>query len=239
MSAANRTSKTSLVNSLAKRYDPTATRNQGPITVQKVSQTPLATKTPASINIMDTKLDFLSHKNDTILVGHDSVFVKLENISQDIADIKTDLQGLKICNPRAEEVHQKSETTDVRDMFLEMKGHFLEMISHLSSINSYSEEQAKRLDGVEKILLGTQGVIHFLMEQIKLSTLFQFLQRRQYSAQPPRAEDKINTNEKKGNDRSKGKKCIKLIETKKKKYSCLKKRKYKVRLINNICTSCV
>ncbi|KAG8571564.1 hypothetical protein GDO81_011697 [Engystomops pustulosus] len=217
MSAANKISKTSLVNSLAKRYDPKAIQNQGPTNMQKTSQIPLATKTPTSINIMDTKLDFLSHKMEAILLGHDNVFEKLENISQDIVDIEKDLRVLKIESPEAENMHQRSDTLEVKDMFLEIKGHFLEMISHLSSINKYSEEQAKRLDGVEKILLGTQGVIHFLMEQIKLSTLFEFFHKRQYSPQPPRVDKKINTNVKKGNGGNKGKNCIKVIETKKKK----------------------
>ncbi|XP_044151428.1 LOW QUALITY PROTEIN: myosin light chain kinase family member 4 [Bufo gargarizans] len=236
MSAANKISKTSLVNSLAKRYDPKAIPSQRPTNIQKASQTPLAPKTPTSINIMDTKLDFISHKIETILVGHDNVFEKLENISQDILDIEKNIQGLKIENPSDEKVPQKSGTSEpeVKDMLLEMKGHFLEMISHLSSINRYSEEQAKRLDGVEKILLGTQGVLHYLMEQIKLSTLLEFLQRRQYPAQTPQA-DNIKTNEKKGNDRNKGKNCIKLAETKKKNVCYLKKRNYKI--INDQVTS--
>lgn len=234
MSAATKISKASLVNSLAKRYDPNALQNQGPANAQRSPQIPVTTKSPTSKNVMDTKLDFLHNKIDTLLVENNNVSEKVEDISRDIVDIAKELQELKTESAKTDNT---SSNTEVKDIFLDMKGHFVDMITYLSLINKYSEQQAKRLEGVECILLGMQSVVHFVMKHIKISALYEFLQQRQNSTKPAQMNKKMTKTEQteKSHLKSKEKRknCVKVQETKGKTQACLNKKKYKVRLLYN------
>ncbi|KAM8967771.1 myosin light chain kinase family member 4 [Pelodytes ibericus] len=211
MNAANTVSKSSsLVNSLAKRYDPKSLQNQATTNTQKESQaqsTGKDFKKPKNINIMDIKLDFLSQKIDSLLTAQSNVTEKLENISRNVGGIEKDLEVIKIDKEKAEEKKEKSKV-DIS----EMKGLFIEMISNLSSINKYAEEQARRLDGVEQILLGTQCAVRFLMEHIQLSTIFQFLQGKQDSLTPHVTNKTMKTTNKKAQE-NKGKEKRKIPVT--------------------------
>ncbi|KAM4706229.1 uncharacterized protein WCC33_010948 [Rhinophrynus dorsalis] len=235
MSAASKTSKSSLVNSLAKRYDPKALQNQGPVTTQKAPQTNSVSKdskTPVHLNSMDTKLDFLNQKIDNLLSTQSNVIEKLENISNDIDCIEKDIEEMKSDNPKLEQT--KGPTEDSAQIS-EMKGLFVEMISNLSSINKYSEQQAKRLDGMEQILLGAQSLIHFVVEEVKMSNVFSFLHKKENPSKLINVDDKIrkkdNRNQKE-RGKVEGKKCIRVQESSKRKETCLNKKKYKVRLLH-------
>ncbi|XP_018412420.1 PREDICTED: myosin light chain kinase family member 4 [Nanorana parkeri] len=230
MSAAAKISNSSLVNSLAKRYDPKALQNQRPAKAQKASQTPVATKSPTSKDVMDTKLDFLHNKVDTLLVGNNDVSEKIEHISRDIVDIAKDLQKFKTESAKTDNA---TKHTDVKDAFLDMKGHFVDMISYLSLINKYSEQQAKRLEGVECILLGMQSVINLVMKQVNMSALFEFLPQKQNSTKQPttihkkmtKTEEKENTHLK---SKEKRKTYIRVQETNRKTQARLSKTKHKI-----------
>ncbi|KAM9307698.1 myosin light chain kinase family member 4 [Gastrophryne carolinensis] len=229
MSTANKTSKTTLVNSLAKRYDPKALQNQGPGNVQKSSQSAVTTKSQTTKAILDTKLDSLHDKMDTVLLESNSLSEKIESLTQDIMDMTKDLHDIKSENDGPDKT---GKTEQDKDIFLELKGHFVEVISYLSSINKYSEKQAERLDGVERILLGAQAVIAFVMEQIKFSPLFAFVQQKQNFTEGPTVNSKMTKKERKEQvDRTckeKRKNGIKAEETKKKKTASLYKQKRKV-----------
>lgn len=177
---------------------------------------------------MDTKLDFLHDKIDTLLAENNNVSIKIEDISRDIVDMAAEIQDLSV------KTDNTSKHTNVRNIFLDMEGHFMDMISYLSLISKYSEHQAKKLEGVECILLGMQSLVHLVMKQINISALFEFLQQKQNSTKMPPMNKKVTKNEKKEKThpkyKEKRKNCIRVQETKRKTQVCLKK-KPKVRLI--------
>ncbi|XP_053322824.1 myosin light chain kinase family member 4 isoform X2 [Spea bombifrons] len=197
MSAASKISKSSsLVNSLAKRYDSKPMDNQRPTKAQGDAQVQPSSdqKKRKSISVMDTKLDALTHKIDSLLMTQENVIEKLENVSRNIEGFERDLQTVKAGKENSEQEQDKAQA--MQDLS-EMRGLFVEMISNLSSINKYAEQQARRLDGVEQILQGTQCAVHFLLEHIQMSSIFEFLHK---SLKSQTINNNIKTNDKKSQE---------------------------------------
>ncbi|XP_053570634.1 myosin light chain kinase family member 4 [Bombina bombina] len=228
MSTASKSSKSSLVNSLAKRYDPKALQNQRPTAAQKASQNNLVckdSKTAVNRTTMDIKFDSLCQKIDNLLTEQNTVVKKLEDISQNIIGIEEDLNLIK-----SEDTPAKENSED-KENILEMKGLFSEMINQLSSINKYAEQQAKRLDGVEQILLGTQNVVWSIMKEIRFPAVLDFLQKTPNHLNSQNIDNKMKKTEKgcqKAKDSTKYKKGVKVQNVKKKRNNLHHKKKHEV-----------
>ncbi|XP_069073991.1 myosin light chain kinase family member 4 isoform X2 [Pleurodeles waltl] len=165
-------STSSLVNSLAKRFDPRALQHQGPATPTdeaSLSLHPLQADGPTeNSSDMHRKFDFLSHKIDQLLTVQDNVLQKLDHVCHDVDGIA------KIVTSRTEKVAPDPASTGIEDI-LETKELCLEMNQTLSEMNKCTEQQIKRLDGVEHVVLGIQQFIRFLTAKLKTSKIAELL----------------------------------------------------------------
>ncbi|XP_069469628.1 myosin light chain kinase family member 4 isoform X2 [Ambystoma mexicanum] len=168
-------STSSIVNSLAKRFDPHALQHQGPTTTTEEPAYSLAAHrgdSPSeSPSNMHRKFDFLSQKIDQLLLVQDNVLHKLDCVSQDVDGIAKHM------------VTSRTEKEDLgpdckvagREDILETKELCLEMNRTLSHMNTCTEQHIKRMETVEHIVLGIQQFISFLAEKLKTSKLVELL----------------------------------------------------------------
>ncbi|XP_074843864.1 uncharacterized protein LOC142009543 [Carettochelys insculpta] len=160
-------SATSRVNSLAKIFDPCALQNQGLSNEVETTQIPLAANKPVSssesFNTLDVKFASLGQKIDKLLIVQDNVLQTLNSVSQEMCCIEKDIKMLKA---KATEPGPTRETNEELNKS-EMKGLCMEMSNTLSGMNKSAEQQAKRLEGMEQIVLGLQELMGFLAEKFK------------------------------------------------------------------------
>nr|XP_008163597.2 myosin light chain kinase family member 4 isoform X3 [Chrysemys picta bellii] len=169
MTTSSRTnSATSRVNSLVKIFDPSALQSQGLANEVETSQIPLAASkhvsSSESFNTLDVKFASLGQKIDKLLTVQDNVLQTLNSVSQEMCCIEKDIEMLKA---KAAEPGPTTETSEKLNNS-EMKGLCIEMTNTLSDMNKSAEQQAKRLDGMEQIVLGLQELIGFVAEKFKI-----------------------------------------------------------------------
>ncbi|XP_054373475.1 myosin light chain kinase family member 4 isoform X1 [Molothrus ater] len=165
--SSRQSSSTSMVNNLAKRFDPNTLQNQGPGNgmeppqILHVERSDVSTS--ESFNIMDVKFASLEEKIDKLLTLQDSVLKKLNSFSQEICCIEKDMEMVK-----AETSEPGSRTERNKKMRNnEMKRLCLKMQKSLSDINKKAEQQVKRLDGLEQSVSGLQKLVGPLVEKVK------------------------------------------------------------------------
>ncbi|XP_008163597.3 myosin light chain kinase family member 4 isoform X2 [Chrysemys picta bellii] len=168
MTTSSRTnSATSRVNSLVKIFDPSALQSQGLDNEVETTQIPLAASkhvsSSESFNTLDVKFASLGQKIDKLLTVQDNVLQTLNSVSQEMCCIEKDIEMLKA---KAAEPGPTTETSEKLNNS-EMKGLCIEMTNTLSDMNKSAEQQAKRLDGMEQIVLGLQELIGFVAEKFK------------------------------------------------------------------------
>ncbi|CAM4526352.1 myosin light chain kinase family member 4 [Caretta caretta] len=168
MTTSSRTiAATSRVNSLVKIFDPSALQNQGLANEVETTQIPLAASkhvsSSESCNTLDVKFASLGQKIDKLLTVQDNVLQTLNSVSQEMCCIEKDIEMLKA---KATEPGPTTETSEKLNNS-EMKGLCIEMTNTLSDMNKSAEQQAKRLDGMEQIVLGLQELIGFVTEKFK------------------------------------------------------------------------
>lgn len=157
----------SMVNNLAKIFDPNALRNQGPDNgmdppqILHVASSDVSTS--ESFNIMDMKFASLEQKIDKLLTLQDSVLKKLNSVSQEICSIEKDIEIVKA--ETSEPGSRMERNKNLRSN--EMKRLCLKMEKSLSHINRNAEQQVKRLDGLEQSVSGLQKLVGPLMEKVK------------------------------------------------------------------------
>ncbi|KAM6135246.1 myosin light chain kinase family member 4 [Pterocles gutturalis] len=161
-------SSTSMVNNLAKIFDPNALQTQGPDNgmeppqIRRVASSDVST--PASFNIMDMKFASLEQKIDKLLNVQDNVLKKLNSVSQEIYCIEKDIGIVKA--ETSEPGSRMERNKNVRSN--EMKRLCLKMEKSLSNINRNAEQQVKRLDGLEQSVFGLQKLVGPLVEKVKM-----------------------------------------------------------------------
>uniref|UniRef100_W5N5S6 Myosin light chain kinase family member 4 n=1 Tax=Lepisosteus oculatus TaxID=7918 RepID=W5N5S6_LEPOC len=133
-------------------------------------------KKPAadSANLLDVKIDSLNRKMDKLINIQEKVLRKLDGLSQDIDGIEQDVETLKVDKEGSQPA--KSPKTE---SFPDMKLICQELTSMLSVVNQRTEQQAKRLDGMEKIVLSIQQVISFIGETVKTSKVMELIFKSQ------------------------------------------------------------
>ncbi|XP_054048187.1 myosin light chain kinase family member 4 isoform X3 [Rissa tridactyla] len=165
--SSRQSSSTSMVNNLAKIFDPNALQNQGPDNGMDPPQilhvASSDDSTSESFNITDMKFASLEQKMDKLLTLQDNVLKKLNSISQEICCIEKDIEIVKAersgTGPRME------RNKNLRSN--EMKRLCLKMQKSLSDINRNAERQVKRLDGLEQSVFGLQKFVGPLVEKVK------------------------------------------------------------------------
>ncbi|XP_027763926.1 myosin light chain kinase 3-like [Empidonax traillii] len=165
--SSRQSSSTSMVNNLAKIFDPNALQNQGPDTgmeppqILQVESSDVSTS--ESFNIMDMKFASLEQKIDKLLTLQENVLKKLNSVSQEICCIEEDIEMVKAetSEPGSRmERNKKLRSNEVKRLCLKMK-------KSLCDINKNAEQQVKRLDGLEQSVAGLQKLVGPLIEKVK------------------------------------------------------------------------
>ncbi|RMC16072.1 hypothetical protein DUI87_08281 [Hirundo rustica rustica] len=97
--SSRQSSSTSMVNNLAKIFDPNTLQNQGPDNgmeppqILRVERNDVSTS--ESFNITDVKFASLEEKIDKLLTLQDNVLKKLNSVSQEICCIEKDMEMVK------------------------------------------------------------------------------------------------------------------------------------------------
>lgn len=155
----------SLVNSLAKVYDPKPLHGQKPggrklsLNGSDKSQASSSSPHDAVLRSVESRMDSLSSQMECLLNMQQTVLTRLDGLSQDVRGMGRDLASMR------EEGRGGSEVaTACRE---------LRMVVERAS--ERMESQGRRLDGVEKLVEGTQQVISFIGEVVKNSRLVELL----------------------------------------------------------------
>ncbi|MFT7802321.1 myosin light chain kinase 2, skeletal/cardiac muscle-like [Arapaima gigas] len=158
------------VSSLAKVFDskcaPTVLK-PGKLPTEHEVQT-------ASFSFFQTRMESLSDKMDKLIHIQEKVLHKLDNLSQDIDNIERDMEMLKVDK---EEIHlqpskqqEARSTSDVKEMCQEIT-------SIMSTVSQRSEQQATKLEGMERLMFSIQQAIGFIGETVKSSRVMELLFR--------------------------------------------------------------
>ncbi|XP_036374609.1 myosin light chain kinase 2, skeletal/cardiac muscle-like isoform X2 [Megalops cyprinoides] len=161
-----------LVNQLAKVYDPNPAAGGG-----KAGRAAAETDDHSahSVRLIQVRIESLSDKMDKLIHIQEKVLHRLDSMSQDIGDIEHDVETLKVDK---EEVHLQAPTQFQLQQARgssQMREICQEMTSIISVVNERSEQQARKLEGMEKLVLGIQEVIGFIGETVKGSRLMELL----------------------------------------------------------------
>ncbi|KAI1889225.1 hypothetical protein AGOR_G00176950 [Albula goreensis] len=134
----------SLVNSLAKVYDSkTLQQKHIPSPTGKPSKRPVEPDKPPGLvfDMMENRIESLSEKLDKLINIQETVLTRLDGMSQDMENLRGDMGQ--------EESQQQEPGAD-------MKGICQEMSSIMSAVNQRTEQQAQKLEGMERLVMGIQ-----------------------------------------------------------------------------------
>lgn len=156
----------SLVNSLAKVYDPNPLHGQK-LGGRKPSPTGPDKSTPvprpdSALHNVESRMDSLSSQMERMLSMQNNVLSRLDGLSQDLGGVGRDLASMRA------EVRggQGSEVVEV--VCRELRGVVEEASERM-------ECQGRRLEGVEKLMEGMQQMISLIGEVVKNSRLVELL----------------------------------------------------------------
>lgn len=164
----------SLVNSLARVYDPNPLHSQKPggrkLSFNGSDKSPSApsssSSSPSSSNdaylrCMENRIDSLSSQMEHLLNMQQTVLTQLDSLSQDVRSMGQDLARMR-------EEDREGRRGSVAELCREIRGAVQKAGEHVDS-------HTRRLDGVEKLMEGTQQVISFIGEAVKSSRLVDLL----------------------------------------------------------------
>lgn len=170
MSAMN----SSLVNSLAKVYDPNPLHGQksggrklsfnGLDKSQSASSSPvLSSHHDAAMRSMEIRMDSLTSQMERLLNMQQTVLTRLDGLSRDMQGMGRDLATMHECGQAG-----RRDSGVAVELCRELRG-------AVEKANERVDSQGRRLDRVEKLVEGTQQVISFIGEVVKSSRLVELL----------------------------------------------------------------
>ncbi|XP_076601619.1 uncharacterized protein mylk4a [Chaetodon auriga] len=127
----------------------------------------------ASFDLIQNRIESLSSKMDKLINIQEKVLNRLDGMSQDIDGIEKDMENLKVDK---EEIHFPPRMVNqTQVMGLEVREICQEMSTIMSVVNLRSEQQAQKLEGMEKLVLSMQQVIGFIGETVKSSRVMELM----------------------------------------------------------------
>lgn len=127
----------------------------------------------ASFDLIQNRIESLSSKMDKLINIQEKVLNRLDGMSQDIDGIEKDMENLKVDK---EEIHLPPRVVNqTQVMGREVREICQEMSTIMSVVNQRSEQQAQKLEGMEKLVLSMQQVISFIGETVKSSKIMQLM----------------------------------------------------------------
>lgn len=178
----------SLVNSLAKVYDPNPLHGQKPggrklslngSDKSQASSSSSFSHHDAALRSVESRMDSLSSQMECLLNMQQTVLTRLDGLSQDVRGMGRDLASMR------EEGRGGGGGRGGSEVAAACKE--LQMVVERAS--ERMESQGRRLDGVEKLVEGTQQVISFIGEVVKSSRLVELLFKQPGNKQNRKAKD--------------------------------------------------
>lgn len=127
----------------------------------------------ANFDLMQVRIESLSSKMDKLINIQEKVLNRLDGMSQDIDGIEKDMENLKVDK---EEIHLPPRMVNqTQVMGREVREICQEMSTIMSAVNHRSEQQAQKLEGMEKLVLSMQQVISFIGETVKSSRIMKLM----------------------------------------------------------------
>ena len=124
-------------------------------------------------DLIQNRIESLSSKMDKLIHIQERVLNRLDGMSQDIDIIEQDMENLKVDK---EEIHLPPRVMNqTQVMGREVREICQEMSTIMSVVNQRSEQQAQKLEGMEKLVLSMQQVISFIGETVKSSRVMEMM----------------------------------------------------------------
>ncbi|KAM4552614.1 uncharacterized protein mylk4a isoform 3-T3 [Odontesthes bonariensis] len=124
-------------------------------------------------DLIQNRIESLSSKMDKLIHIQERVLSRLDGMSQDIDIIEQDMENLKVDK---EEIHLPPRMMNqTQVMGREVREICREMNTIMSVVNQRSEQQAQKLEGMEKLVLSMQQVISFIGETVKSSRVMEMM----------------------------------------------------------------
>lgn len=161
----------SLVNSLAKVYDPNPLHGQKPggrkLSLNGSDKSQASSSSPSSphdaaLRCVESRMDSLSSQMECLLNMQHTVLTRLDGLSQDVRGMGQDLASMR------KDGHGGRHRSGVEAVCRELRG-------AVERASERMESQGRRLEGVERLVEGTQQVISFIGEVVKSSRLVELL----------------------------------------------------------------
>ncbi|MED6251183.1 hypothetical protein ATANTOWER_024796 [Ataeniobius toweri] len=127
----------------------------------------------AGFDIIQNRIESLSGKMDKLINIQEKVLSRLDGMSQEIDDIEQDMEQIKVDK---EEIHLTPKVMNqTQVMGREVREICQEMSTIMSVVNQRSEQQAQKLEGMEKLVLSMQQVISFIGKTVKCSKVMEMM----------------------------------------------------------------
>nr|XP_055057107.1 myosin light chain kinase 3 isoform X1 [Misgurnus anguillicaudatus] len=133
----------------------------------------MSSESNPGIDLLQVRIETLSSKMDTLISIQEKVLSRLDGMSQDIDGIERDVENLKV---EKEEIHFTPVICTAPGH--EMKDMCQEMSSIMLAVNQHSEEQTKKLEGMERLVMSIQEMVSFIGETVKTSKIMDILFKR-------------------------------------------------------------
>ncbi|XP_028449200.1 myosin light chain kinase 2, skeletal/cardiac muscle isoform X5 [Perca flavescens] len=126
-----------------------------------------------SFDLIQNRIESLSSKMDKLINIQEKVLNRLDGMSQDIDFIEKDMENLKVDK---KEIHLPPKMVNqTKVMGREVREICQEMSTIMSAVNQRSEQQAQKLEGMEKLVLSMQQMISFIGETVKNSRVMELM----------------------------------------------------------------
>ncbi|KAK3568142.1 hypothetical protein QTP86_031382, partial [Hemibagrus guttatus] len=137
---------------------------------RSLKSTSTARLVPTSLRV---RIESLSSKMDTLISIQEKVLSRLDSMSEELVGIERDMETLKVDK---EETPPTSHTKGLaRGIGGEMKEMCQEMNNIMTAVNERSEQQTKKLEGMERLVMSIQQVVSFIGETVKTSKITELM----------------------------------------------------------------
>lgn len=142
-----------------------------------------------NFDLMQNRIESLSSKMDKLINIQEKVLNRLDGMSQDIDGIEKDMENLKVDK---EEIHLPPKMVNqTQVMGREVREICHEMSTIMSAVNQRSEQQAQKLEGMEKLVLSMQQVIGFIGDTVKSSRIMKLMFKEPAIRKGSRPKDSV------------------------------------------------
>ncbi|XP_060731134.1 myosin light chain kinase 2, skeletal/cardiac muscle isoform X1 [Tachysurus vachellii] len=130
-------------------------------------------ETSPGFDLIQVRIETLSSKMDTLISIQEKVLSRLDSMSEELVGIERDMETLKV--DKEETPPTSRMKGPARGIGGEMKEMCLEMNNIMTAVNERSEQQTKKLEGMERLVMSIQQVVSFIGETVKTSKITELM----------------------------------------------------------------